>query len=167
MFRCDAIVVILGCYYYDLVSRSVRMSPELDAKIMNSDEKRKKITIFLCRYGNILYFCKVYRRNPIMGASLDTTFGKRHRCFVFGELEPRKFHCWSRTMLMCRTRIDCIYIRSVRRVVPSSTLLDVYYISVWCGHSSSCLLARVFLGPQFENNLYGCPRFSLVVLMKY
>ena len=131
MFRCDAIVVILGCYYYDLVSRSVRMSPELDAKIMNSDEKRKKITIFLCRYGNILYFCKVYRRNPIMGASLDTTFGKRHRCFVFGELKPRKFHCWSRTMLMCRTRIDCIYIRSVRRVVPSSTLLDVYYISVW------------------------------------
>ena len=46
MFRCDAIVVILGCYYYDLVSRSVRMSPELDAKIMNYHQKMQEIQSF-------------------------------------------------------------------------------------------------------------------------
>lgn len=94
-------------------------------------KKERKSRYFFVGMEIFCIFARSIGIIPLKEESLDTTFGKRHRCFVFGELKRRKFHCWSRTMLMCRTWIDCIYIRSVRRVVPSSTLLDVYYISVW------------------------------------
>ena len=63
MFRCDAIVVILGCYYYDLVSRSVRISPELTAKIMNSDEKTNRETSFFTSFCCFLAISGIFSEN--------------------------------------------------------------------------------------------------------
>ena len=54
MFRCDAIVVILGCYYSSLVSRSVRISSESYAKLMNYHQKMQEIQrIFVTLHPNL------------------------------------------------------------------------------------------------------------------
>ena len=51
MFRCDAIVVILGCYYSSLVSRSERISSELSAKTMQTSAMKARFQIAECRFS--------------------------------------------------------------------------------------------------------------------
>ncbi len=63
MFRCDAIVVILGCYYFLLLAVRCEVSPELTAKIMNSDEKTNRETSFFTSFCCFLAISGIFSEN--------------------------------------------------------------------------------------------------------